>query len=25
LMLVIDILIGCFEEAVEQPGTSAKE
>jgi hypothetical protein len=24
-MLVIDILIGCFEEAVEQPGTSAKE
>jgi hypothetical protein len=25
LMLVIDILIGCFEEAVEQPGTTGKE
>ena len=25
LMLVIDILIGCFEEVVEQPGTSGKE
>ena len=25
LMLVIDILIGCFEEVVEQPGTSGNE